>query len=203
MKAISQLFKLGLILSIFVMACKGPAGETGPAGATGAQGPAGATGATGPAGPAGKDGKDGAGASSNITTTGWLTVKKTDWQVFDDSTAYFNIFPDKNITQSVLDKGAVMVYFKGATDNGYILPLPYDASVFQITYFPFFDATLGGAMEIDFIPFLDGVSPADFESELAFRYIIIKDIALATGGRAKAINWKDYNEVKRELKLQD
>lgn len=205
MKRITSILKLTIVLAVFGMACKGPAGDTGPAGAAGAQGAqgaAGAAGAAGPAGPAGPAGKDGASASSNIATSAWLAVKKTDWKVTEDSTLYFNIFAEKSITQNVLDKGAVMVYFKGATDKDYILPLPYTANLFQLSFVPLFDATQGGSLEVDFQPYVEDLGPADFNSELAFRYIIIKDIALI-GGRQKAINWKDYNEVKRELNLRD
>lgn len=204
MKQISSFFKLTLVLAIFASACKGPAGDTGPAGATGAQGAqgaAGAAGATGPAGPAGPAGKDGASASSNITTSAWVTVGANDWDTTADSTFFSVFLIEKAITQAVLDKGAVLAYVKGATATDYILPLPYSAGAFQISYVPIFDATDGGLMEFDFTPFLEGVAPGDLGS-LAFRYVIIKDLNLI-GGRAKAINWKDYNEVKRELNLKD
>lgn len=201
MKRLSTYFKLVIVLAIFASACKGPAGETGPAGATGAQGAAGPAGATGPAGPAGKDGKDGAGTASNITTSAWITAKPADWDTNEDST-FFSIFAiEKAVTQAVLDKGAVLAYVKGATDKDYIIPLPYSAGAFQLSYVPIFDATEGGLMEFDFSPFIEGLDPADI-GDLAFRYVIIKDLSLI-GGRAKAINWKDYEEVKRELNLKD
>jgi Collagen triple helix repeat (20 copies) len=203
MKQISSFFKLTLVLAIFASACKGPAGDTGPAGpagAQGAQGAAGAAGATGPAGPAGPAGKDGASASSNITTSAWITTPKASWALVDSS--YFaNYLPTTAITQSVLDKGAVLVYFKDATASGYIIPLPYLANAFQISFVPTFTAQFGGEIEIDFEPYAN-ISPSSFTNDLAFRYVIIKDLNLI-GGRQKAINWKDYNEVKRELGLKD
>jgi hypothetical protein len=204
MKQISSFFKLIIVLAIFASACKGPAGETGPAGATGAAGPqgaAGAAGAAGPAGPAGPAGKDGASASSNITTSAWVSVAPNQWETDADSTFFSAFLTEKAITQAVLDKGAVLGYVKGATATDYILPMPYSAGAFQISYVPIFDATQGGIIEFDFTPFLEGVAPGDIGS-LAFRYVIIKDLNLI-GGRAKAINWKDYNEVKRELNLKD
>ncbi len=204
MKTIKLIFKLSVVLSIFIMACKGPAGDTGPAGPAGPAGPqgaAGAAGANGAAGATGPAGKDGASAASNITTSAWQNVPKASWLLFPDSSAYYKIFKETAITQNVLDKGAVMVYFKGANAQNYILPLPYLGSVFQISYVPSFDATNGGEIEIDFEPYVD-ISPADFQNDLAFRYIIIKDLNLI-GGRQKAINWKDYEEVKRELGLKE
>lgn len=204
MKRITSLLKLSIVLAVFGLACKGPAGDTGPAGAAGAQGAqgaAGAAGTAGPAGPAGPAGKDGASASSNIATSAWLTVPANQWETDEDSTFFSVFLTEKAITQAVLDKGAVMAYVKGANDKDYIIPLPYSAGAFQISYVPIFDATQGGIMEFDFAPFLEGVAPSDIGS-LAFRYIIIKDIALV-GGRQKAINWKDYTEVKRELNLRD
>ena len=204
MKQISSYFKLIVVLAIFASACEGPAGETGPAGPAGAQGPqgaAGAAGAIGPAGPAGPAGKDGASASSNINTSAWVTAAPNQWSTDADST-FFSIFlTEKAITQAVLDKGAVLAYVKAAAAKDYILPLPYSAGAFQISYVPIFDATDGGIMEFDFTPFVEGVAPGDIGS-LAFRYVVIKDLNLI-GGRQKAINWKDYNEVKRELNLQD
>jgi hypothetical protein len=205
MKKFSSYFKLVLVLAIFAASCKGPAGDTGPAGPQGpqgAQGAAGANGSAGVTGPAGKDGASGTGGASNITTTAWLTVKKTEWVLAPDSSVYFRILKDKNINQSVLDKGAVFAYFRGANAIDYILPLPYTASVFQISFVPSYNAKDGGEVEFDFQPFIDNLSPASFQNDLSFRYVIIKDLTVV-GGRLKPINWKDYNEVKRELNLKD
>lgn len=215
MKQISSIFKLVVLLAVFGSACKGPAGDTGPAGATGAQGPqgaAGAAGAVGAVGPAGKDGKDGtSGSSSNITTSAWIGVAPADWDYYPisstnpalDST-YFEVgIPDKNITQNVLDKGAVFVYIN-QSDTGYsaISPLPLtitgnNPSV--INYLPYFETPAGGFLIINFKSTKNRKRPA---GTIAFRWVIIKDLTVSNG-RLKAINWKDYNEVKRELGLKD
>jgi hypothetical protein len=203
MKAFSSIFKLAIIFILFSMACKGPAGDTGPAGPTGLKGDPGAAGATGATGATGAAGKDGAtgGSSSNITSSTWLTVTPNDWDTDKDS-LFFSVFAvEKAITQLVLDKGAVIAYFKGSADKDYILPLPFSSSTFRISYVPIFDATDGGLMEFDFSAILKTRKPNTI-GNLSFRYVIIKDLALI-GGRQKAINWKDYEEVKRELNLKD
>lgn len=206
MKQISSFFKLTLVLAIFASACKGPAGDTGPAGATGAQGAqgaagaAGAVGATGPAGPAGKDGKDGTSGASNITTSPWIGITTADWNTFTEDSTYINVYiPDKVITETVLEKGLVYAYIRFGTGTGYAEPMPYGFDGGKISFAPIFDATEGGFMEI----YLSSFRNKPTGPNIAVRYVIVPEATVSNPGRQKAINWNDYNEVKRELNLKD
>lgn len=205
MKRITSILKLSIVLAVFGMACKGPAGDTGPAGAAGpqgAQGAAGAAGAAGAVGPAGPAGKDGASGSSNATTSPWLTLTADDWNVYTSDSTYINVYvPEKLITQAVLEKGLVVAYIRFGTDTGYAEPLPYVIETGKISFAPGFDAKEGGFMEFYIDLYRRRAVPP---SGLSFRYVIVPDLKVVNpGGRQKAINWKDYNEVKRELNLKD
>jgi hypothetical protein len=202
MKKLSTYFKLSIVLGLLIVACKGPAGETGPAGPQGPTGAQGAAGAAGATGPAGKDGKDGAGSSINATTSPWLAIGQNDWNVYTQDSTYTNVYiTEKLITPAVLEKGLVMAYLRFGTDIGYAEPLPFVLENGKVSFAPGYDATDGGFMEF----YIDiyrrrAVPPAGFN----FRYVIIPDLKVVNpGGRQKAINWKDYNEVKKLLNLKD
>lgn len=214
MKTIISLFKLIIVFSIVIMACKGPKGDVGPAGAAGLKGDpgvAGATGAIGAVGPAGKDGASGTGSSSNITTSNWIGIDPSDWRYYPISTTnaaldstYFEVgIPDKNITQNVLDKGAVFVYVdQSGTGYSAFSPLPItiignNPSV--INYLPYFETAAGGFLIISYESSKNRKRPG---GQIAFRWVIIKDLTVSNG-RLKNINWKNYEEVKRELNLKD
>jgi hypothetical protein len=205
MKKFSSYFKLVLVLAIFAASCKGPAGDTGPAGPQGpqgAQGAAGANGSAGVTGPAGKDGASGTGGAINATTSPWLATAATDWNVYKEDSTYTNVYvTEKLITQSVLDKGFVMAYIRFGTDTGYAEALPYALETGKISFAPGFDAKEGGFMEF----YIDLYRrKATAPNGLSFRYVIIPDLKVVNpGGRLSSINWKDYNEVKRELNLKD
>jgi hypothetical protein len=198
---ITSILKMAVVAALFITACKGPAGETGPAGPQGAAGPTGAAGVAGvagPAGPAGPAGKDGKDATTTITTTPWIAITSADWNTYQDDSTYLNVYiPDARITQAVLDKGAIMAYARFGTNTSQVFPLPFGFDFGTLSFAPIFDATEGGFMEVYFDLFAEVISP-----NISVRYVIIPDLTVV-GGRQKAINWKDYAEVKRELNLVD
>ncbi|MFD0795277.1 hypothetical protein ACFQZX_16770 [Mucilaginibacter litoreus] len=94
---------------------EGPTGATGATGATGPQGPAGPQGPQGPQGPAGSNGQNGKDAevqsfileNRGVTLTGFTTL------------------PVPAITQDIVDRGIVFVYFKVTGTNTGYYALPY------------------------------------------------------------------------------
>lgn len=186
MKTLILLF-FTFITALTFQACKGPAGDVGPAGQPGATGAVGATGTQGPAG-----------ASSSVQTTAWMSVKSAQWQQGPTQKTHFSVnLSVPAITQAVLDKGLVIGYFRPAPVANAVFALPYTAPGYGVLNFtPFVSGGKGGA-EIAVDNETITTAPA---GELLFRIVVVPP---AAGGRLPAINWKNYEEVKRVLNLTD
>jgi hypothetical protein len=112
------------------------------------------------------------------------------------------------LTDSILNKGDIKVYFNAGSDSTggqFVLPLPSNEP------FLFSDSTHKVQLLIN--PYFSTqaisiISNYDISSYIfnnyhyfQFRYILIPG-GVSTG-RSAAINWKDYNEVKKYLGLKD
>lgn len=175
------ILKVGLILffTILSQSCiKGDKGDPGPQGQTGVQGPVGSTGAQGVPG------------TANVIYSDWFT--SGFW-----SGTFGSWYVDRNapqLTQAVLDRGVVLAYAKlvGLNSN-LVLPLP--ATGLQgSTYWNFF---INGVGTIRFITDFAG-TPSNLNQ---FRYLIIP--GGISGGRAAAVNYANYEEVKAYYNLPD
>lgn len=189
-------FTLLLAITLLVTSCakEGPAGATGPAGPAG---PAGAAGAPGAPGAAGTPGAPGAPGTANVIYSSWLNVTYTG----TDTTGWFANIPAPQLVDSILNRGEIKVYFNAGSDSTnsqFILPLPIR------------DILLTGAIVNPYYSNMriNLVSTAQLSSfrlrnynYFQYRYIIIpggKAARLATN-----INWDNYNEVKKYLRLAD
>jgi hypothetical protein len=201
MKKIIYNFKCLIIATtlIIVSCSKGPAGDTGPAGAQG------------PAGPAGSTGPQGTTGTANVIYSPWLNV--TFDQVLD--TNWLGQIPAPKLTDSILNKGEIKVYFNAgndSTDNQFVLALP--------AYEPFFFTANNQPITLIINPYFTTqaitlVSNLDISSykddkgynNFQFRYIIIPGGTTATAasinGENNSINWNDYKQVKKLLGLKD
>ncbi len=147
--------------------------KTGPQGPAGAQGSTGPTGPTGPAGSNGTNGAtgpQGAAGTANVIYSGW---------VHPTGNFPLYIFDTKNITQDILDKGEVVVYYKTAMNNPIVaLPISVGSS------YAYYEVRLG---EIT-------VWSNFLNNTLLFRYIIIPG---GTGARrsSPAPDLNDYAAV--------
>ncbi len=167
----------------------GPQGATGPTGATGATGttgpqgpagPAGATGSTGPQGPAGPAGQNGQDAAVNsyvFTNKGVVLVGNTR----------FNL---PAITQSIVNSGIVLAYFRntGTTTSWNALPYAEAGNTLTIASY--------GVGYIDL--------KANFlGSGLDFRFVIIPGTSL-TNMMAKnpGLNLNNFSQVQAALNIQ-
>ncbi len=97
-----------VIFSLFIGSCT----KEGPAGA---QGPAGDPGPQGPAGPAGQPGASG---TANVFYSDWITIRL---QNTSEPELFVQDIAAARITQEVVDKGAVLMYYEFA---GFVYPLP-------------------------------------------------------------------------------
>lgn len=181
---------LSVLSVIAIMSCKGPQGEVGPQGAQGQQGPQGAKGDAG---------------TVNIYTSKWITVKGPDWFPYDQENKYYTIaFKEPLITQTAMNSGLIMCYFRYSDEKTVIYPLPTYllSSKATIGFYPFIDDKEGPLMLFE-TEFEEPTMLKDYPTfSVDFRYVIIPNATLSSA-RMKTINWKNYDEVKKALELED
>lgn len=92
-------------------------GPEGPQGPQGLQGTAGAQGSQGPAGAQGPAG------TANVIYSNWLSFQQAQRDtVIDGTNLKCNHIPAPQLTQTIIDRGAIQVYMRFLTS---IMPLPY------------------------------------------------------------------------------
>jgi hypothetical protein len=177
---------LTMASSLSLLSCEGPEGPAGLDGLEGAQGVQGATGAQGPAGPAGASG------TSNVIYSPWIT---NVWEKVPNPLFVQHTFAAPLITQAVLDKGVVLVYFKESADSNFIKILP---SAFYLNGELIF--TIDSFFELGKLTVFHGISKAPngegietFRPDSQTRYIIIPG---GVAGRIKyPVDFNNYEEV--------
>lgn len=188
-----------LAITILIASC-GKKGDTGPAGAAGSQGPAGPAGGIGPKGDTG---------TANVIYSPWLNVT---FMPGSDTNVIAKI-PAPKLSDSILNTGEVKVYFNAGSDapgGQFVLALP--------TYEPFLFTNNSAPITLIVNPYftldtISIISNFDISSSndgtynyFQFRYILIPGGTTglpASIHNKDAINWNDYNEVKKYLKLKD
>jgi hypothetical protein len=200
--AMIKLLKYSLLIcvvcAIGIYSCKkGPQGDKGDTGVTGATGVAGVTGGTGPGGPQGANGNTGAtGASGTPGATGATGATGANGTTVE---SYLLLNQSVNlvgntrflipaITQDIVDKGVVLVYFRttGLT-IWYALPYTEDDRTLKLT-----DYGVG---------FID--VRANFSSGgLDFRVIVIAGTSLSNlQAGHPGLDLKNYNQVVSALHI--
>lgn len=186
-----------LAITILFASCskEGPAGATGPAGPAGPQGPTGAAGATG------LPGAPGAPGTANVIYSDWLNVTFSG----SDSTGWGADIPAPKLVDSILNRGEVKIYWNvgsDSTNDQLIVPLP--VIDFFLTGGNGF-VTVNSYFSNQTISLLSNLDLSSFTLRTfhysQFRYILIpggKAARLASG-----IDWNDYKQVKKYLKLND
>ncbi|HOA39329.1 MAG TPA: collagen-like protein [Flavihumibacter sp.] len=195
-KSIVRLSALALFaFSLSLTSCS-KEGSTGPAG------PAGPTGATGATGAKGETG------TANVIYSDWLDV------TFNDTTGVADVAAP-SLTLDVLNKGSIKVYWNLSDETDpFIVSVPAVIS----PYLLFSAETLaqmwpsitdGNYPEIyvdayyseKLINLVSNYPVSSSEGFSQFRYIIIPG-GVQEGNRS-AIDWKDYNSVKKYYQLKD
>ncbi|MDN5285550.1 MAG: hypothetical protein JWR38_1824 [Mucilaginibacter sp.] len=198
MKKLSPLFTILFVCLFSISACKndktpGPAGTNG---TDGAQGPAGATGAQGPSGPQGATGATGANGATGATgatgangTDG--TVNVESYLLINKSVTLtgFTTFSIPALTQSIVDSGVILVYFRTTGSTSGYFALPYSEAGRTITLSDF------GVGYVNI--------KANFSQDgLDFKIVLIPGGGLTTLQVANpGINLKNYNEVAAALHI--
>lgn len=175
-------------LIVIAAACS----KTGPAGPAG---PAGATGATGAQGPKGDTGV------ANVIYSAWLDAKylpdtQHNGSVIDTIGYFYDATGITKLTTTILTTGEIKVYINlGTAANPVVIPLPYWDPYFQISVNPTF--------ALNEIYLYSNVNVSTFTGssgkQQQWRYILIP------GGKPgrSSIDWNNYAEVKKYLRLPD
>ncbi|MCW3110288.1 MAG: hypothetical protein JWQ09_4794 [Segetibacter sp.] len=203
MKLLNSSSILLLAITILFASCskEGPAGAAGPAGA---QGPAGPTGAAGAAGLPGAPGTTG---TANVIYSAWLDVgyapiKDTSSTGVVDTVLWVAQIPAVQLVDSILNKGEIKVYFNlGSTANPDVVPLPYfDPIYFNPALIINPDFYIG---EIDLSSTRNAGTVTNSGVKYGqYRYVLIPG-GKAAGRYANGIDWNDYQQVKKYLRLND
>ena len=179
-------------ITVIMTACskEGPAGPAGPAGPQGTTGNTGATGATGATG------------TANVIYSSWtdLTFQGTD------TTAWVAQMQAPKLVDSILNRGAIKVYFNygsDSTNSDVVFPLPMDGNLGIIAEVYYQPGLINIIANTDLSSFTDNGN-----HYFQFRYVLIPGgiTALpvsANGTKGSGINWNDYKQVKQYLGLSD
>jgi hypothetical protein len=173
MKTTTKFLYVATVLALFVTLYA----CKGPAGDVGPAGATGATGATGSTGATGASGASGAIYSEWITPT-------------FSATTFSATLTAPKLTQEIVDRGAVHVYLKGQT---LVFPLPYIDT----------DSLGRVALQLDYAIGVGRIvlfTNARI-SGIPFRYVLIP--GSTPGGRKAAIDFNNYEAVKKEFDLPD
>jgi len=187
---------LSIALVVGIVSCS----KDGPAGPAGATGPAGAQGPAGSQGPAGQPG------TANVIYSDWLDViyqpvKDTNNGVVD-TLAWVATLPAAGITNDILAKGEVKVYFNASDSTApAIFALPI-TDLFALTGVLNINLYLtAGTINLysteDASTFTDTGSGSKVWQ---YRYLIIPG---GTHARTMKIDWNNYKEVQAYLGLKN
>lgn len=168
-------FYSGLLLATLFLGsfafqnCQSKEGEVGPAG---------------PAGPQGSKGDKGDPGSANVQYSPWINVNFTG-----SGTSYTGNITAPAITQDVLDKSDIRVYWK---ESGRVLTLPY-AQTLGGTSYSVHQRFYVGRVEL--------VASYSLGTQ-QMRYVIIPG-GTSIGARKAAVDLNDYEAVKAYVNLPD
>ncbi len=182
-----------LSVSIFLLnSCEGPEGQAGPQGASGIAGVAGSNGVKGDPG-------------VTFYATGWITAtKKLLVDSYNKTDFYSGItlqaaLITTYLTQKTLDGGIVMVYNREASSKAIVYAVPFD-TYFKIDNHVTYSFNAEPGKVNCYISFSKNLDPSTYFVDEEYRVVIIPP---ASGARFANLNWKDYNEVKKVLNLND
>ncbi len=139
-------------------------------------------------GPAGTNGTNG---NANVVS-GTVTINSSSWGY--SAPSYYGDITYSAITQSIIDKGAVLVYLSNGSGGYSQLPLTiYPSSTYSETYQV---VNALGSVRI-YITDSDLTAPAA-PSTKTFKIVVIAAALIK-----QHVNYKDYSEVKAAYDLKD
>lgn len=185
-----RLLSIALLL-LAVVACKPEAGDVGP------QGTAGPTGAVGDKGPTGDKGP------FSGTVSPWVEIKPSDWLPLGSTTnTYAFVLNNSSITPDVINRGLILVYYRPLPDDvtAAVIPLPDETPNYTASYLAYMSGATGSLQVNLAFRNAQTVNPKLEDWNIKVRTIVVPP---ATAGRLAAIDWKNYEEVKKAFNLTD
>lgn len=143
-------------------------------------------------GPPGKDGIDG---NANVVGSTSITTTSSNWTSYYGGSLWIaNLTGATSITQSIVDKGMVCVYRK-YTSNGTTQwsPLPDTNTNINVS----FDYGVG---IINFYAQSTNGASIPNPGAMTFRFVAVSPTNKMAN---KNVNWRDYEQVKKTLKIND
>lgn len=182
-----------LIFAAFVCyglaSCEGP---EGPAGATGQAGPQGVAGQPGPQGPAGPAGPQGPAGAANVIASDWKSLTWTEAPPFSTST-----ITAPEITESVLNQGTVLAYFRQTPTTNSIKLMPaaiYNLTTGELSFIIDYSIRIGNILVFHGAPGVGTSGAATSFPNANVRYIVIPPSS--TSGRIEyPFEFDDYEAV--------
>ena len=174
-----------LTSSLLFTQCQGPQGEPGPQGEKGATGERGTTGAKGETG------------TANVIYSNWIDMSGTSkWRRNNPSYWEATLVKTNTITNSVLERGVVLVYMRSTISSRTMLT-PFAA---LDGYFTIYANIFVGEISIwQQFPKSNSPLTLDLQGWHFYRYVIIPGGIPA--GRKAAINYSNYEEVKKAFNI--
>lgn len=143
----------------------------------------------------GKDGINGINGNANVNGSPEFTTSTSNWSSsFGGAIWTANLTGATTITQDVVNRGIVTV-FRKYTNNGVVqwAPLPDTNTNINISY-------QYGVGTITFLAQSTNAVAFSNPGIITFRYVVVTPSNRMANPNT---NWKDYNQVRQVLKLQD
>lgn len=210
-----RLLSLLLLAIAFIAVNCTKEGPEGPAGATGPQGPAGGTGGTGatgpagptgPQGPTGPTGPQGPAGTANVIYSAWTDFAAATWSA---PTVSFGVtqrsYPVTyaGITQTILDRGVVLVYYRFVgTGAGVAFTSPFTFNYILATgQILRHDLRVGGFDMVYHNLSAVGTDPGTIGTGNSYRFVIIPG---GVAGRSATVNGTEFTaDQLRAMKYED
>jgi hypothetical protein len=146
-------------------------------------------GAAGPAGTNGTNGSNGTNGNANVIGTNTVTI--SNWTASNNNSLWYSTLTASGITQAIVDKGTVSV-FENDGASGW-LAIPYTFGNISCTF----------GFGVGFINiYYTNTNLAAITNPGATTYRCVIISASNKMANPKT-NWKDYNQVKQALNLED
>ena len=146
-------------------------------------------GATGPAGPAGANGVNGTNGNANVIGTNTFTT--SSWTSYSNGILWGTTLSSPGITQSIVDKGIVSVFVGDSSGAWTSMPFTFGNISWHYTF---------GVGFINIYETNTNLAVLSNPGSQTFRVVIISASNKAANPNT---DWKDYNQVKQVLHLQD
>ncbi|WP_373523809.1 hypothetical protein [Aquiflexum sp.] len=175
-----------------LISCEGPEGPAGASGQAGPQGVAGAAGPQGPVGPAGSPGPQGPEGAANVIASEWLNLTWASVPPYSTSTV-----TAPEITESVLNQGTVLAYFRlnPTSTSIKLMPTPiYNNVTGAMVYIIDYSIRVGSLLIFHGTPLNESPGAATSFPDANVRYIVIPPSS-SSGREHYPFEFDDYEAL--------